>query len=267
MRPFLASERISPWDKFLPFLVIAALILLWEFLALSEVISTLFFPAPSAILVNLWGMLLDGSLNENLSATLSRLAFAFVMGVVPGISLGLAMGWSPRLGKIVDPIIAALHPIPKIAIFPLIMMIFGIGELSKVVAVALTIFFPTLINSMAGVRQINPVYFEIAQNYGAGRRKTFQRVVWPGSLPMVLAGIRIAFAVALVVTIAVELLSAGEGLGVIIWFSWQTLRTADLYSTLLVIALIGIFANFLLMRIGKILVPWAKSQEAEFPAN
>ena len=267
MRPFLASERGSRWDKFLPFIVLIAALLLWEILARNELITRLFFPAPTRILENLGEMLVDGSMLVNLSATLSRLAVGLVAGIVPGVLLGLAMGWSPRLSKIVDPIIAALHPIPKIAIFPLIMLIFGIGETSKIIAVAITIFFPTLINSMAGVRLINPVYFEIAQNYGAGRKKTFQRVVWPGSLPMVLAGIRIAFAVALVVTIALELLTAGEGLGVIIWFAWQTLRTADLYSTLLVIAAIGILANFLLTRVEKILVPWAESSDEEFSSG
>lgn len=267
MRPFLASERASRWDKFLPYIVLGTLLLLWEFLARRELIITLFFPAPTRILENLGEMLMDGSMWANLSATVSRLTIGLVAGIIPGVLLGLAMGWSPRLGKIVDPIIAALHPIPKIAIFPLIMLIFGIGEASKIIAVAITIFFPTLINSMAGVHLISPVYFEIAQNYGAGRKKTFLRVVWPGSLPMVLAGIRIAFAVALIVTIALELLLASEGLGVIIWYAWQTLRTADLYSTLVVIALIGILGNWLLTRIERRLVPWAESNDAEFSSG
>jgi ABC-type nitrate/sulfonate/bicarbonate transport system permease component len=166
------------------------------------------------------------------------------------------MGWMPRLRIIVDPFIAAFHPIPKTAIYPLVMIIFGIGEPSKVVTIAVATFFPALINSMAGVRQIPPVYLEVAKNYGARHWKTFTRVILPGSLPMLLAGIRIAFNNALVITIAVELLVARKGLGVMIWFAWETLRTADLYATLVIIAVIGILANILLQRLSLLVAPW-----------
>jgi NitT/TauT family transport system permease protein len=250
-------------DSLFPFLVIAGFFLLWEFLASGEYISRLFFPAPSRILANLWQMVLDGRLATNTLATMSRLFIGLLCGIVPGISLGLAMGWSPRLRKLIDPFIAALHPLPKFAMFPLILIIFGIGETSKVIAVAITCFFPSLINSMAGVRQLSPVYFEAAKNYGASKLKTFQRVVWPGSLPMVLAGVRIAFAIALVVTLAVELLASREGLGVIIWFSWQTLKIVDLYSALIVIAVVGFSATFALKKISLRLAPWNADAERD----
>jgi len=253
----IARGKLRSWEKFVPALVIAGFFLIWELLAKGELVSRLFFPAPTKILENFWGMIIDGSMLMHLAATLQRLLAALVLGGIPGILLGLAMGWSSSLRTLVDPLVAALHPIPKIAVFPLIIMFFGIGETSKIVAIAITVFFPCLINSMAAVRQLPPVYFDVARNYGASRFKTFQRVVWPGSLPMVLAGLRIASAVALTVTIAVELLSAGKGLGVVIWFSWQTFRTADLYSALIVIALLGILFNVLMKKMGEILIPWS----------
>lgn len=244
----------------LPLVLICAL--LWEILAHYKVISTLFFPAPSVIVKTLWTMLLDGEIATNLGISMLRVGIGVAVGVIPGVVLGLTMGWSRRLREALDPLVAALNPIPKLAIFPLIMIIFGIGETSKIVAIAITTFFPMLINSMAGVRQLNPVYFEVAQNYGASKWKIFTRVVLPGSLPMILAGFRIAFNLAFVITIAVELLTANSGLGVLIWFSWITLQTENLYATLLVIAVIGYLINIVLMKLTLFLTPWHFHSEA-----
>jgi NitT/TauT family transport system permease protein len=235
---------------------VLAVFLTWEALSNAGLISRIFLPAPSRIFGFLLESFANGKLPAAAASTLGRISAGFVLGAVPGITLGWAMGWSARLRKLMDPVIAALHPIPKIAIFPLIMFIFGIGELSKVVAIAITAFFPLLINTIAGVRQINPVYIEVARNYGASRLQTALNVILPGSLPMVLAGVRIALNTSLVVAIAVELLAARQGLGVMIWFAWQTLRVQELYAALLVIALIGIGFNLLLQAVSRRLAPW-----------
>lgn len=250
-------------ETVLPFAIVGSFLLLWEIFGRAGYIYSLFFPQPTKILATLWGLIENGAMAGHLGATISRLIMGLLAGAIPGTALGLAMGWSARLRRVVDPLVAAIHPIPKIAVFPLILMIFGIGEASKVVAIAISVFFPTLINSMTGVRQIPSVYFEVAQNYGAGKRKTFQRIVWPASLPMVLAGLRIASSVALVIAIAVELVAARQGLGVLIWFSWQTLRTADMYSAVIVIALLGVAMNMLLKQITATLIPWKVDTKSE----
>jgi ABC-type nitrate/sulfonate/bicarbonate transport system permease component len=263
----LKQETTRSWPRPEPWisvLIVFAFLAIWEWLARSGHISALFFPPPTKILRSFFELLLNGKLLVHLKASLIRLTLGFVLGGLPGLALGLFMGWSPRTRSIVDPIIAALHPIPKIAIFPLILVVFGIGEASKVVAIAVAAFFPMLINSMAGVRQISPVYFEVTRNYGASLWKTFTRVVIPGSLPMVLTGARLAFNIALVIAIAVELLAAKEGLGVMIWFSWQTLRIEDLYASLIATALLGISANFIIQRISVHMAPWYDQSEKQF---
>jgi ABC-type nitrate/sulfonate/bicarbonate transport system permease component len=263
----LKQETTRSWPRPEPWisvLIVFAILAIWEWLARSGHISALFFPPPTKILRSFFELLLNGKLLVHLKASLIRLTLGFVLGGLPGLALGLFMGWSPRTRSIVDPIIAALHPIPKIAIFPLILVVFGIGEASKVVAIAVAAFFPMLINSMAGVRQISPVYFEVTRNYGASLWKTFTRVVIPGSLPMVLTGARLAFNIALVIAIAVELLAAKEGLGVMIWFSWQTLRIEDLYASLIATALLGISANFIIQRISVHMAPWYDQSEKQF---
>jgi NitT/TauT family transport system permease protein len=163
-------------------------------------------------------------------------------------------------------LIAAIHPIPKIAIFPLILIIFGIGEVSIIVVIAISAFFPALVSSMTGVSQLDPIYFEIAHNYGANRWKTFFRILLPGSLPMILSGVRLGLNAGLLITIAVELLSSKAGLGLLIWFSWQTLRVEELYATMIVVSCIGILINYGLKAIFDWLAPWnsEKKQQRSF---
>jgi len=233
----------------------------WEWLVRSARVSPLFFPAPSAIALTLLQLLKSDKLAINLAATLSRVFLGFVLGAVPGLILGLIMGWSHRLRVFIDPFIAAAHPVPKIALLPLIMIIFGIGESSKVAIVGMAAFFPMLINAMAGVRQISLIHFEVAENYGASLIKVFTRVVVPGSLPLVLTGARLALNAALLLTIAVELLTAQKGLGVMVWFAWQTLRTEELYASVAVTAALGISFNLLLQRLAVHLVPWQVERE------
>jgi ABC-type nitrate/sulfonate/bicarbonate transport system permease component len=257
--PVKRGLRLEWW---LPGLVAVVALVAWEWQVHTGGLSALFFPAPSAIVQTLVQLLINGELPAHAGATLSRLILGFLLGSAPALILGLAMGWSSRLRAVVDPFIAAAHPIPKIAILPLIMIIFGIGESSKVVVVAVAVFFPILINTMVGVRQIPPIHFEVAQNYGAGLFKVFTRVVVPGSLPMVLTGARLALNVAMLLTIAVELVAAQKGLGEMIWFAWETLRTEELYASLVVIAVLGISFNLLLQHVTSRLVPWQVDREA-----
>lgn len=236
--------------------IVVAVLAIWEWQARAGDVSTTFFPAPSTIIHTFARFLASGELAAHLGATLSRLLRGFALGSVPGLIFGLTMGWSRRLRAVFDPLVAALHPIPKISLLPLIMIIFGIGETSKTVAVAVGTFFPMVINCMAGVLQISPTYFDVAKNYGAGPLQVFKRVILPGSLPLVLTGARISLNIALLITISTELVAAQEGLGAVIWLAWQTLRTEELYASLIVISALGIGFNLFLQRLKLRLVPW-----------
>lgn len=233
----------------------------WELAVHAGAVSPLFFPPPSSIAKTLYRLIETGELAENLGATMKRVFLALLTGGSAGFLLGMAMGWSQRIRMFLDPLVAATHNIPKIAVLPLVMLILGVGEFSRVTLLSLAAFFPMAINAMAGVRQISPIHFEVAQNYGASRWKVFSRVVFPGSLPMVLTGLRLAFNVALMLTIAIELVIARKGLGVMIWFAWETLRTEELFAGLSVAAALGIGFNFLLLRMSHWLVHWQVERE------
>lgn len=214
----------------------------WEAAARGRWIDPSFFPPPTRILAALV-TLAQNELAANVVITLGRVLGGVVIGVIPGIVFGLAVGSSPRLLRIVDPFISAIHPLPKIVLFPLFIVIFGIGEWAKIMSIALTVFFPSMINSAAGARQIPPLYLEVIRGYGGGRLAAVRHVILPGSLPLILNGIRIAVNLALLVTIAMEFTVVSPGIGSIIWLSLQTMRIEQLYAGIVVISLLGIMLN------------------------
>lgn len=235
---------------------LGALVLVgWEALTRQGHAAVL-FPPPSTIARTLVRLGRDGSLGTHVGATLLRLTLGLALGGTAGLGLGLVMGWSRRARAILDPLVAAGHPVPKIALLPIVMILFGIGEASKVVVVAVSAFFPMVINAMAGVRKIDPIRFDVAENYGANRSTVLRRVVIPGSLPLIMAGARQALNTALLVSVAIETVAAQWGIGAMIWFAWQTLRVEELYACVLVTAVLGVAANFILQRTTARLTPW-----------
>lgn len=263
-RPFLSrpsfpsSARV---DQLLPLAIVAVALMAWEWGARSGYITTLFFPAPSTTVETLGKLLGEGDLLTHLGASLRRVLLGILFGGVPGLLLGLMIGWSRRLHTVIDPLIAAAHPIPKIAVLPLIMVIFGVGETPKVIIAATGAFFPMVINTATGARQINRIYFEVARNYGAGPLKVLARVILPGSLPFMLSGLLLALNITLLLTIAVEMVSGYSGLGSMIWFAWETMRVEEIYASLAVITLLGIVFNLALRHLSRFLVPWQVERE------
>lgn len=231
------------------------LFLWWEGAARMGWLNGLIFPAPSRIFANFPAMWRNG-FTADVSVTLLRFVGGVLLGGIPGILVGLTIGWSPRLGRIVDPFIAAIHPIPKIVLFPLFIVIFGINEMSKIASISLTVFFPTLINSATGAREISPLFSEVVRSYGGGRLALFRHVIIPGSVPMMLSGIRIAATLGLLVTVAIEFTVATRGIGSVIWLALQTMRTEDLYCGVITISALGFVINLTVQTLLQRLTPW-----------
>ena len=243
-------DRLTTWG------LVVSFILVWELLAREHLISPIIFPAPTLILGSFFKNLLNGKYNENIAVSFSRIFFGFIIGGGAGMILGLIMGWSRRMRRILDPIIAALHPIPKFALLPMVLIMFGLGESSRIVMVSIGAFFPMLINTMAGVMQVNPTYFDVVENYGASRFDTFWKVALPGSLPLIITGARLSLRSALTITIGVEMVFGNNGLGSDLWLAWETMRMTDMYSTLIIVSVIGLGSNLLLELLKNKLIPW-----------
>jgi NitT/TauT family transport system permease protein len=230
---------------------------LWELMSRGGFISPLLAPAPSAVARALVAEFATGEIVPHLALTLYRVVSGILIGGSAGLVVGLLMGMSRRLRDIADPFVAAIHPIPKIAILPVVMAVLGIGDASRIAVISLAVFFPLMISTMNGVLQISHTHLDVARNYGATGLKLFRRVVLPASLPMVLSGLRIGVNLALLITISVEIVGATKGLGALIWTSWEVLRIEVLYASLIVIMLLGISFNRFVRILSDAVAPWS----------
>jgi ABC-type nitrate/sulfonate/bicarbonate transport system permease component len=246
--------------------ILSPLILLglWELFAQVHVIDTRFFPAPSSIFGVLWQMMRPspqfptGELWFHLGTSLERIVIGFLIGAVPGIVVGLAMGLFSPIRAVIQPLIDATFPIPKIAILPLFIMIFGIGEESKYAIIATAVIYLVLINTVAGVRNIDRIYFDVGKNFHASRLMMFTDVAFPGALPLIVAGVKLGMGVALLVIVSAEFVGAKSGLGYLIWTSWQVFQVEKMYVGLVIIALVGFTSAILLTWVERVLVPWKR---------
>ena len=183
----------------------------------------------------------------------------FAAGSIAGLLLGLVMGWSRTVRAVFNPVVSVVYPLPKIALLPLIMLLIGIGEAPIILVITLGAFFPVLVNTITGVATIDPIFFDAARNYRAGRFTTFTRVLLPGSLPMVFAGLRLALGIALLLAVVVELSIATRGLGAMLWLSWETLRIERIYVAIAVIAALALVFNPILELLRRRLIPWQQA--------
>jgi NitT/TauT family transport system permease protein len=262
-RPFAGVRfQTSGAERTISLLSPLILVALWEVLALRGVIDTRFFPAPHVIFASLWQMLLPsqqypgGELWYHLSISLERIAIGFMLGAVPGIIIGLAMGLFGPIRAMIQPLIDATFPIPKVALLPLFIMIFGIGEESKYAIIATAVIYLVLINTVAGVRNIDKIYLDVGKNFHASRMMMFTDVAFPGALPLILAGVKLGMGVALLVIVTAEFVGAKSGIGYLIWTSWQVFQVEKMYVGLVVIALVGFATAILLGWVERALVPW-----------
>ena len=231
------------------------LCVLWEFAARVNLIDTRFFPAPSSILTTMLQLLQNGSLESNTSATLVRIFWGFLLGAIPALALGLVMGLYRPIRMLVEPLILATYPIPKSAIFPLILLIFGLGEPSKIVMVAIGAFYPIVINTASGVMQIPSIYLDVGKNFQASRWNMFRTIALPGALPFIMTGLKIGAGLSLILIAVAEMFGAQTGLGFMIWNAWQILSVNTMYVGLIVIALIGFMITVGLNELERILIP------------
>lgn len=248
----------------LPIGLISPIVLLavWEFAARTGAINTAFFPAPTTIIATAAAQAQTAQFWGDLAISLQRIAIGLIMGAVPGVLVGLAMGLFRPVRDALNPLIAALFPIPKIALLPLLLLIFGIGETSKYVTIAINVFFLMTINTFAGVVSTPRIYFEVAENLRASRLKTYLSVALPGALPGIFTGLRICMGTALILLVAVEFSTADSGVGYRIWWAWTVFWVDTMYVGFLVIALLGLGFSYAVDFLERLIIPWHRKHLA-----
>ena len=252
--PRLFSKRNV--ERFLSVISPIILLLLWQLSASAGWIDTRFFPSPAAIFEEAYAMILSGELWMHFSISLQRIVIGYFIGAVPGVLIGLAMGLFGPIRAIIQPLIDATFPIPKIAVLPLFIMVFGLGEQSKYAIIATAVIYLVLINTVAGVRNIDKIYLDVGKNFGASNWMMFTDVALPGALPLVVAGLKIGMGIALLVIVSAEFVGARSGIGYLIWTSWQVFQVEKMYVGLLVSAVLGFGSAILLNYLERVVVPW-----------
>jgi NitT/TauT family transport system permease protein len=232
------------------------LVVLWELVTRVGVVSSLFLPSPWGVLAEGWEMARSGQLAVHLARSLERLAWGFGIGALAGISVGVAVGFFALADAVVQPLIAATFPIPKIALLPLLILWLGIGEASKVAVVALGVFFPMAINTYSGVRQADPLLIRAAVSFGAGRWSVIRKVILPSALPMVFAGLRLGAGIALLLLVAAEQIAADAGIGFLILQSGNLMETTKLMVGIVVLSLLGVLSQWGLAGLERVVIRW-----------
>jgi ABC-type nitrate/sulfonate/bicarbonate transport system permease component len=232
------------------------LLVAWQLLIMAGFGDRRFVPEPTDIAVRFWEMILSGELAQDVVVSLYRIFAGFFLGVIPAIAVGLLMAMFRPVRIFMTPLIAALFPIPKIALFPLILLAFGFGDASKIVLVAIGVFFPVIINTFTGAANIDRIYIDVANNYGASRTVMFSRIVFFGALPMIFAGLRVGLAVSFIVLISAEFVAAKSGIGYLIWNSWELLSVDIMFVGIVTVGFLGLITSVILDEIEHLAIPW-----------
>jgi NitT/TauT family transport system permease protein len=266
------------------------LLIAWEMLVRGGILNARWFPPPTRIGAALWDLTIsydkfsETSLlgrpwlipqrlategwpgvaalfaESHVWATLGRVFAGFLIGAIPGVFVGMVMGMNRTVRLMLDTTMSAVYVLPKIAIFPIVMLIFAnpFGEGPKIAVVAISAFFLVAINTMVGVRDIDPVYIMAGKNYGANRWQMFRHVIFPAALPVIFAGLRLALGTALIVIVAIEFIRAKKGVGFMTFYYWEIMVTDKMYAGLFVVMALGVILTFGLEWIGRRLMPWMR---------
>lgn len=221
-------------------------LLIWEVLVRVLKPDRLVIVAPSEIIARLWEMLSTGEIWPDLSISLQGFGIGYALAALVAIPLGLAIGASPLLYRFANPWVSALYATPIIGLAPLFIIIFGFGLRSKIAVVVTLVIFPILINTVSGARAVGVDHKELAVVYRANRVETFVRVLFPGSIPFILTGLRLAVGRGLIGVVVADLFGASSGLGLNLQRSAQAFNTVDIFAVTLLLASLGLILTGLL---------------------
>ena len=225
--------------RLLPVVVPGLALLAWEIAAQSGTISRIVCPSLLSIGRELGTFLIRSDRLVEAWVSLQRALTGFALAALVGIPLGLAIGRSRTAARVVEPLLSATYPVPKIALFPIFVFALGIGSLSKISLVFLECLYPIVINAAQGARAVNRVLVWSARNMGASRIQVLGKIVLPAAAPAVLAGFRVALPVALIVVIITEMIGSADGLGYFVMAALADLRTDRLLAAVVVTAALG----------------------------
>ncbi|MFJ2518443.1 ABC transporter permease [Cellulosimicrobium cellulans] len=241
-----------------PALVLLALFAVWWFVAWRELVPAYLVPSPGAVwdtMVEDWAMLA-----EHTWVTTMETVVGFVLAAVIGVATAVLLVYSPTAEKSLYPLILFAQVIPKIAIAPILVVWFGFGATPKIILAVLIAFFPVVVSAVAGLRSIDPELLEMSATMGASRWKTFRKIRFPGSLPQLMSGLKVAVTLAVVGAVVGEFVGADRGLGYVLLLASGNLDAPLLFADLILMSLIGVVLFLLVELLERLLIPWHASR-------
>lgn len=239
-----------------PFVLLLGL----EIAARSGMVNPIFLPPPSAILATFWSIVASGGFAAPLAQTVLFLFIGYGIGCVTAIALGILMGSSRPIYNLFEPLTELLRPLPKPALLPVLILFLGLGARMEITIVALGCFFPVLINTLQGVRSVEPTMIDTARTFGHGTFAIWRRILLPASAPYILAGMRVSLGLGLILVVTAEMISGNGGLGDAILSAQRTFLVKESYAWLVVLALLGLLLTWLFTVVERRLAFWNAPQ-------
>ncbi|GGS71109.1 hypothetical protein GCM10010156_32500 [Planobispora rosea] len=252
-RPPLAARLLAAVNRSLALVLLAGV---WEALPRLGVVDAVFVPPLSEILAAWYDLLLSGQLLDHFQASLIRSLSGFGLAIVLAIPLGLAIGWYRPVAEFLSPVLELFRNTSAVALLPVFILIFGLGETSKIVFVFYACAWPILLNTVSGVRTVEPLLIKSARSMGLGPVRLFQKVILPAAVPTIFTGIRLAGAYSILVLIFAEMVGAKAGLGYLIQDTQFNFRIPDMYAGIITISALGLLFNLLLLSVERRFSTW-----------
>jgi sulfonate transport system permease protein len=238
--------------------LLVGFLVFWQVSAKAGWVNTSVFPPLDDIAAALWKALASGRLVGDIAISLQRSGIAFVAAVVVGIPLGLFMGQIRAVERALDPILQLFRQTSALALYPVFILLLGLGETSKVFVIFWATLFPILLATIGGVKEVDAKLIEMARTFGAARLTVFRRVVLPASVPAIFVGLRLSATTALLLLIAAEMIGANKGLGFQVMNAQYNFQVPLMFGAIFLLAALGLTANAVLVALQRHLCRWSE---------
>ena len=240
----------------IPWIVPLTIVVIWQISCAIGFVSDRVLPAPSDVVRAGWKLLLSGELENNIWVSFWRAGAGFVIGGSIGFAFGLANSLSELSGKLTDTTLQMVRNVPHLALIPLVILWFGIDEAAKLFLVALGVFFPIYLNTLHGIRTVDPQLIEMGRIYGMSDGELFRRVIFPGALPSIFVGLRFALGIMWLTLIVAETIAANSGLGYMAMQAREFMQTDVVVLSILIYALLGKLADSASRALERLTLAW-----------
>lgn len=224
-----------------------ALAAIWEAAPRAGLVDRVFLPPLSEVLTAWWALLRSGQLADHVGASLTRSLTGLALAVLGAIPLGLLIGWYRPLADLLSPLLEVFRNTAALALLPVFVLILGLGETSKIALVVYACAWPILLNTIAGVKGVDPLLVRSARSMGLDHARLFQKVILPAAVPTIFTGVRLAGAYSILVLVAAEMVGAKAGLGYLVNYAQYNFAIPDMYAGIITISAIGLVVNQLLV--------------------